>query len=87
MAGTARRGAAGAVKLVQAFDPITGGTLWVALSRSHPDLAYILAPAADGRWLCGCPRFRFRSMCPHVEAVYALADPRRYADAEKTGTR
>jgi hypothetical protein len=60
------------VRLVEAHDPLDGATVWIALSRSHPQRAWLLRPGPDGRPLCGCPRFAYYADCPHVAAYHAL---------------
>ena len=73
MAGRVRRSAA--VRVVEVFDPLGGGRLWVALSRSHPARGYLLRQGPDGRPLCGCPGFSWRGDCEHVATLSALLRP------------
>ena len=71
-AGHDRRGA---IQLLHAHDPVTGAWLWVAASRSTPGLGYVLREGRDGRWVCSCPAARYRDVCAHQAALYALLRP------------
>lgn len=72
-AARARRAAP--VVVLRAFDPLGGGVLWVATSRSTPGAAYLIRPDRDGRWVCGCQAFAFRASCRHVDAVVTALTP------------
>lgn len=64
-----------AVRVLRVHDPAGGPSLWVALSRSHPDVGYLLRFGPDHRPLCGCPGYAMRGTCAHVEALYARLAP------------
>lgn len=72
-AARARRAAP--VVVLRAFDPLGGGVLWVATSRSTPGCAYLIRTEADGRLVCGCQAFAFRASCRHVDAVLKALTP------------
>jgi hypothetical protein len=43
----------------------------LAVSRSHPQVAYLLRPGPDGKLTCSCTGYRWRQACAHVLAAAA----------------
>jgi hypothetical protein len=72
-AARARRAAP--VVLLRAHDPLGGGLVWIATSRSTPGAAYVLREGPDGRLLCSCQRFGYRGDCAHLHALDGVLHP------------
>ena len=66
------------VQLIEATSA-SGRHELVALSRSEPGQGYLLELDRDGRWVCACEAFRWRSDCSHVRTAYAHTAERRIA--------
>jgi hypothetical protein len=74
------------VAVLRAHDPLGGGTVWVAVSRSTPGAAYLIREQADGWLVCGCRAFAYRASCRHVDAVLAVVFAERLWQRLPTGT-